>query len=159
VLIEVKWHGVYSEAAALARSLDRPLLVFAYSQWDHTSDYMQSGPFTYPRAVELSAGFICLRLEIDSEPALVSSLNISSTPALLFLDPETGKTIEKRSGPFSNGTLVSEMKYVLHMGPRPVAAGPSFPERTIMLASLGLVFIVGCALMYYYYYHKNKVER
>jgi len=159
VLIEVLWHSVYSEAAELARSLDRPLLVFAYSHWDHTSEYMQSGPFKDPRAVELSAGFICLRLDTDSDPATASKLNVSSTPGLVFLDPLTGKTIERRSGPFSNDTLVREMKYVIHKGQKPVTTGPSFPERSIMLAALGLVFIMGCALMYYYYYHRNKVER
>lgn len=155
-LIELRWHDSYDEAAGLARSLGRPLLVFVYSDLDHTSEYMLSGPFNNTEAIALSAGFVCLRVSADTDPAMARQLNASSTPSLVFMNASTGRTLDKVPKAFDNETLVKEMRYILHKGPRPAGPGPFITDTVIGLMILGLVLVAGSAIMYQYYIKKRR---
>jgi len=155
-LIELRWHDSYEEAAGLARSLGRPLLVFVYSDLDHTSEYMLSGPFRDAEALALSEYFVCLRVSADAGPAMARQLNASSTPCLVFMNASTGRTLDRVSKTFDGDTLVKEMRYILHKGPRPARPGPFITDTVIGLMMLGLVLVAGSAILYQYYIKKRR---
>lgn len=155
-ITEFIWHDSYDEAAGLAVSLGRPLLVFVYSDLDHSSDYMFSGPFQVGEAIALSAGFVCLRVSADADPALARQLNASSTPCLVFMNASTGRTLDRIPTGFDGETLVKEMRYILHKGPRPTRPGPFIADTVIGLMILGLVLVAGSASMYHYYVKKRR---
>ena len=158
-VIGFRWHDSYSEASGLASSLARPLLVFVYSARDHSSDYMFSGPFSEAASVALSADFVCLRVDADTDPALAGQLNMSSTPGLVFLNASTGRTLDKLSGPFDTGTLVKQMRYILQKGSRPAKPAPFVTDIVIETTALGIVLVAGSALMFNYYFRKQRMER
>ena len=163
----IRWHDSYPEAMELARSLGRPLLLFVYSNMDHTIEYMllnrtapwHSGPFCNNATVALSPSFVCLRVDADADRALAAHLGAGETPCLIFLNATTNRTLEKISGPFGNATLIGMMKYVLGIGPRPPGERPFIADIVIQTAALALTLTAGSVLMLHYYLKKKRTDR
>jgi len=159
-----KWHDSFLEAADIATSLGRPLLVFVYSDFDHSLEYMLpnrtqpslSGPFCNDAAVALSPAFVCLKVDADSDPALAARLGADETPCLIFINATSNSTLDRISGRFGNATLIGEMRYILGEGPRPSKPGPYVADVVVETAALAITLTAGSALMLYYYFMKRR---
>jgi hypothetical protein len=151
----------------LARALGRPLLVFIYSDMDHTIEYMlpnrtdpsKSGRFCNDAIVALSPSFVCLRVDRDADPAIAAMFGANETPCTILLDATASRTLYRVSGPFRNGTLMGEMKHVLGFGPRPPGQKPFVADIVIETAALALALTTGSGLMLLYYLKKKRTGR
>jgi len=164
-VLAFRWHDSLSEATDIAASLGRPLLVFIYSNMDHSLEYMLpnanaslSGPFCNDAAVALSPEFVCLRVDADSDPGLAARFGADATPCLVFINATSNKTLDRLSGQFGNATLIGEMRYILRKGPRPSRPGPFVADIVIETAALAITLTAGSALMLYYYRYKNPAH-
>jgi len=163
-VLAFRWHDSFSEAARLAASLGRPLLVFVYSNMDRTIEYMlpdraepwRSGPFCHRTAVALSPSFVCLRVDADIDPALAARFGAKGTPCIVFFNATSNRTIERVTGPFGNATLVDEMRYVLGTGPKPSKPGPFVADVVAQTVILAVTLTAGSVLMLYYYLMKKR---
>lgn len=95
------WHHSYEPAFAEARTSQRAVMAFLYTDWCGYCRQMDSNTFTDPSVVEaLGEAFVWLRLNPESDPdgARLQRLHgVNGYPTLLILDPEA-REISRISG-------------------------------------------------------------
>jgi hypothetical protein len=148
VLLDMLWHDSLDEAVRLAKDLNRPLLVFVYSDLDHDTRDMYERVFNLSGVLSLSAGFVCLRMNNDTHPDFGIDHHVRRVPSVLFLNATTGEERDRLEKPISGPTLEKEMKYVLGTGHRPAAIGSPGPGYRLEAVALGGTLLVGPAVLF-----------
>lgn len=144
-IVEIKWHAGLEEALELARALGRPVLLLIYDPFRPLAELEEA--LGDPRALALSARFVCARASSSAEPSLMERYGVRSLPALVFLNGCTGEPIRKREGPFSGAELAREMRAALGAA-RPPDSGPDpFIIYRAGAAALSASIVVGLAAL------------
>jgi len=117
-IVEMLWHNNIAAAQNLAKRLGRPMLIMFWSLGEKTSSDLLIGPFNDERVLNLSADFICVKLEVGSDPDLYRQWAIDRTPTVVFLDNRS-EEVDRVSGPMSSEKLLAHMRFSLGLGPKP----------------------------------------
>ena len=142
-VVEVLWHHDLGTAQALAQRLHRPMLIMFWSQGEKASSDMMLGPFNDDRVLNLSADFVCVKLEVGSDPDLYRQWALDRTPTLVFLDNRS-KEVDRVTGPLSPDKLFAHMQFSLGHGSRPkdkVQGMLPDPMRNIFIVAFLLLLI------------------
>jgi hypothetical protein len=116
--VDVLWHNDLAAAQALAKQLDRPMLILFWSLGEKESSDLMLGPFNDDNVLNLSTRFVCVKLEVSSNPDLYHQWALDKTPTLVFLNNRS-KEVDRASGPLNKDKLLGHMQFSLGLGPRP----------------------------------------
>ena len=95
---EIVWQEDLGQALALARDLNRPVLVDFYADWCAPCRKMERDFWPREDVTKLTTEkFVCVQLDFDRQRRLAARYRIKSIPAVLVLDP-WGQEIASRFG-------------------------------------------------------------
>src|SRR5262245_39356653 len=84
---QINWLKNYKEASALAKETGKPLLLDFTASWCKPCQMMEQTFWTRPDVIELSARFVCVKVNFDNEMNLRTKYGISAIPNVTFTDP------------------------------------------------------------------------
>ncbi len=143
-VVDMFWHYNLVAAQALAKHLGRPMLILFWSLGEKASTDLMIGPFNDERVLNLSANFVCVKLEVGSDPDLYRQWAIDRTPTLVFLDNRS-KEVDRVRGPISSDKLLAHMRFSLGLGPRPkekVQGLFADPMRNILIVTFLMLLLL-----------------
>jgi hypothetical protein len=143
-VVDVLWHYDLGAAQAIAKRLGRPMLILFWSLGEKASTDLMIGPFNDERIMNLSANFICVKLEVSSDPDLYHQWALDKTPTLVFLNNRS-KVVDQVSGPLSSDKVFAHMQYSLGLGPKPKEKVQGFyadPIRNILIVTFLMLLLI-----------------
>ncbi len=84
---DIQWIRKFDDGMKLAREDNRPVLVDFWSQWCIPCGQADKQVYADPRLIEAFNKYVCIRVDVDAEPAIPRRFGIKSLPAIRFLDP------------------------------------------------------------------------
>jgi hypothetical protein len=142
--VDVLWHNSLEPARALAKRLGRPMLILFWSQGEKASTDMMIGPFNDESVLNLSTRFVCVKMEVSSNPDLYHQWGLDKTPTIVFLD-NNSKEVDRASGPLSKDKLVAHMQFSIGLGPKPkekIRGIFADPIRNILVVAFLLLLVI-----------------
>lgn len=91
---DVSWAPSYESGRRIALRTNRPLLLSFHTPGCGWCAKMDTETFTDPAVVDIMKKFVCVRVDSDQNPALISKFNVESYPLTLIANPD-GKTLLK----------------------------------------------------------------
>ena len=148
-IVEMAWYTDLEKAEAVAARLERPMMVFFYSDGSKGSLDMIGATYRDERVLNLSAEFVVVKIDYDSHAsmALNEPWHIDNLPTVVFLD-NTSKEVHRSVGHRDAGEMLKEMKFALGKGPRPERDTPAInPEMLRYLILIAVILIVIISMM------------
>lgn len=86
---KVEWLYDYDDALDKSKTEDKKLLIYFYTSWCGLCKKLSRETFSNDEATNLlNNNFICLKIDAEGHPNLVTLYSISEYPTILFLSPE-----------------------------------------------------------------------
>jgi thioredoxin-like negative regulator of GroEL len=102
----------YAHGYEQAVSQGKPMLLFFSAQWCHFCHQMADEAFTHPQVVSLSEHFICILIDVDTEPGVCRQFQVSRYPTIQFVSPR-GVPLERIVGKKPGHQLMMAMQAAL----------------------------------------------
>ena len=83
---DVKWQTDYAKARESAKRSGRPLLMDFSATWCGPCKEMERTTFSDAEVQKRLARFVCVRIDIDREPALAKQFGVNSIPRVIVSD-------------------------------------------------------------------------
>jgi len=88
----ITWAGNLSSALKEAKSKNKPVMADFYTDWCGWCKKLDRDTYADPEVANLAKKFICVKVNGDKYPDLVSKYGVSGYPTILFLGPDGNKT-------------------------------------------------------------------
>ncbi len=108
----INWTRSFDRGLEVARSSNKPLLVYFYIWWDRWSKLMGSLTFADGEVVELAENFVCVKVNAFGDLSISERYAVRVSPTVLVLGSDL-KEIARCSGFVSKQTLVRWMRLAL----------------------------------------------
>jgi protein disulfide-isomerase len=102
----------FEPGVAAADESGKPMLVFFGAKWCRYCQQMSGEAFEQPSVVELSAEFVCVRVDADAEPDVCHDFGVDGYPTIQFISPG-GVLLNRIKGKKSAPQLAQEMQAAL----------------------------------------------
>lgn len=108
---DVKWvpYTDFSYISTSAVDQGKPILVFFRAGWSEPSQKMIEKTWTEDRIIFLSKNYICISVDIEEDPDLVTRFEVNTYPTIILADPWGDVTV-KRTGYMPSRSLAVLMK-------------------------------------------------
>jgi len=103
------WLSSIDEARKEAIKSRKLLMIHFFTPWSDWDKKMDKETYTYYKVIALSNRFVCVRIDLEKNPDLEKSYDISGTPTVVFEDPVSGKKINKIEGIRDRHEMTDEM--------------------------------------------------
>jgi len=103
------WMSSLDEARKEGIKSRKLLMIHFFTTWCDWDKKMERETYSYYKVVGLSNHFVCVKIDLDKNPALQDSYGISGTPTIVFEDPVTGKKVYKIEGIRDRHEMTDEM--------------------------------------------------
>jgi thioredoxin-related protein len=103
------WLSSIDEARKEAVKSRKLLMIHFFTTWSDWDKKMDRETYNYYKVISLSGNFVCVRIDLDKNPALQDLYGISGTPTVVFEDPVNGKKINKIEGIRDRHEMTDEM--------------------------------------------------
>ncbi len=124
----ITWAGNLNSALKEAKSKSKPVMADFYTDWCGWCKKLDRDTYADPEVVSLSKKFICVKVNGDKYPDLVSKYGVSGYPTIIFLDPAGNKT-NAIVGYVNAEGMLSRMNLVLSKMPAEKPAEDKAPEK------------------------------
>ncbi len=108
----ISWLHSYEDAISKAKSEEKPLMIDIYTDWCGWCKKLDKDTFTDSKVIELSASFVCLKVDGDKSEELTKKYDVRGYPTIVFTDSD-GNKIGGGAGFRSASKLASEMQAAL----------------------------------------------
>lgn len=108
---QVEWHS-YNEGISLAESQDKPVMIDFYTDWCYWCDQLDENTYSDSRVINKSKSFVCIKVNGDYNPELVTQYNIEGYPTVVFAD-SAGKEIHRVVGYENADAFLEDMDKAL----------------------------------------------
>jgi len=108
----ITWAGNLSSALKEAKSKNKPVMADFYTDWCGWCKKLDRDTYADPEVANLSKKFICVKVNGDKYPDLVSKYGVSGYPTIIFLDP-AGNKADAIVGYVNAEGMLSRMNSVL----------------------------------------------
>lgn len=108
---EISWIYDLNDALAASARDGKPVFADVYTDWCGWCKKLDSDVYTDKRMIELSADFICVKIDGDKYKDIVQKYKVNGYPTLLFLD-DKGKVIGQVPGYIEADELLNVMNKV-----------------------------------------------
>jgi len=88
----ITWAGNLNSALREAKSKNKPVMADFYTDWCGWCKKLDRDTYADPEVANLAKRFICVKVNGDKYPDLVSKYGVSGYPTIIFLDPAGNKT-------------------------------------------------------------------
>ena len=102
----------YSRGLGEARTIGKPVMVFFSATESVFCTQMLEETFTDEKIVGLSKNFICIRVDIEDEPAVCRQFHVQSYPTVQFMSPK-GVPLNRFTGKKEARQLAIQMQAAL----------------------------------------------
>jgi thiol-disulfide isomerase/thioredoxin len=92
VYAAITWAGNLNSALREAKSKKKPVMADFYTDWCGWCKKLDRDTYADPEVANLAKKFICVKVNGDKYPELVSKYGVSGYPTIIFLDPDGNKT-------------------------------------------------------------------
>ena len=108
---EIRWLNDIKAAQRTARETGKPILYDFSADWCKPCQAMERDFWPKPEVVEISKGFICVKVNFDTERNLADKYGVSSIPNVIFTDPwGRGLTYHKGFGSATTSQILEKFK-------------------------------------------------
>lgn len=118
----ITWHG-FEEGMNLSLNQRMPAMVDFYTDWCTWCKEMDKNTYTDARVIERAGSMVCIKVDGDARPDLVSKYRVDGYPTTLFLNPD-GSEKHRVVGYKPPEEFIKDMDFVLDAGPKPAEPGP-----------------------------------
>ncbi|MDD5270143.1 MAG: thioredoxin family protein [Candidatus Omnitrophica bacterium] len=118
----ITWAGNLDSALKEAKSKNKPIMADFYTDWCEWCKKLDRDTYADPEVANLSRKFICVKVNGDKYPDLVSKYGVSGYPTIIFLDP-AGDKADAIVGYVNAEGMLSSMNSVLSKMPVEKSAG------------------------------------
>jgi len=125
---EINWVYDYPTGMKMARTENKPVMIFIYEEWCPRCRNMDQTTFVNNDVIQLSSKFINIKVIGTQQGTLY---NYTTPPFVVFTDPN-GNVLIKRTTELSAGDLIGLQKNVLASAPFPP---PSAATDTSLITS------------------------
>jgi len=115
---EINWVYDYPTGMKMARTENKPVMIFIYEEWCPRCRNMDQTTFMNNDAIQLSSKFVNIRVIGTQQGTLY---NYTMPPLVVFTDP-SGNVLVTRNTELSAGDLIGLQKNVLASAPFPPSA-------------------------------------
>ncbi|HOX09415.1 MAG TPA: thioredoxin family protein, partial [Candidatus Omnitrophota bacterium] len=88
----ITWAGNLNSALKEAKSKNKPVMADFYTDWCGWCKKLDRDTYADPEVANLAKKFICVKVNGDKYPTLVSKYGVSGYPTIIFLGPAGDKT-------------------------------------------------------------------
>lgn len=120
----VSWLNDITTGINRGASSGKPVMIDFYADWCHWCRKLDSETYSDAKVKELLTNFICVKINGDKKPDLVSRYAVKGYPTVVFLDTE-GDEISRVSGYLGPDEMAEKMSVVLahlHLNPQKAQA-------------------------------------
>jgi thioredoxin-related protein len=114
---QVRWVTDLKAAQKEAARSKRPLLLDFRATWCAPCQAMERETFTDPTVKALLQRMVCVRIDVDEQPAVAQSYGVQSIPRLVVLPPTGDKPLLDIQGFYPANQLLQELRPVLGLKP------------------------------------------
>jgi len=107
----ISWSNDLSRGIGDAKSKHKPIMVDFYTSWCGWCKKLDQDTYSNTKVRNLSQKFICVKVDGDKSPNLISKYQIRGYPTIVFLDP-AGNEITRIVGYADAGTLSAKMSEI-----------------------------------------------
>lgn len=102
----------YAKGFSLARSLDRPMLLFFTADWCTYCHQMERDAFVDETVSALAKQFVCVLVDADQEPEVCEKFEVQGYPTIQFMTSR-GVPLNRLTGRKPAGQLAGHMEAAL----------------------------------------------
>lgn len=102
----------FERGSEMARTQQKPLLVFFTAQWCKFCHQMANDAFVQDSVVQLSRNFVCVLIDADAESEVCRQFEVRSFPTVQFVSPR-GVRLHRVTGKQPAHQLIAQMQAAL----------------------------------------------
>lgn len=99
----IQWRSTYEDADTASIDTGAPLLLMFYSSANPSPDVEQLDKYVWgePTIQNLAKEWVCARIDVESDPEIKESFELTRLPTTILMDYSEGDTLIRKEGSFS----------------------------------------------------------
>jgi thioredoxin-related protein len=81
-----RWYSSLEEASAVAREMNRPMLLDFWADWCVACTVMEKEVYDDQRFADAAQSFLAVRIDYDKQTAISRKFNVTALPTIVFTD-------------------------------------------------------------------------
>lgn len=83
---EIKWYTSFENGLMMAKKQNKPIMIDFYTTWCHWCKQLDKITYTNQEVIELSKGFISIKVDCEENPQIQSKFGITGFPTIIFIN-------------------------------------------------------------------------